>query len=363
MKQKKIKIFLGGYINAINAQNLNCRSLALHLDRDRFDVGVLTYPGGRLEMGPEFDDVKKFRLLAPLYKPLRWVRHLAYLRGLLWCDVAYLPKGEIYGFCQRVARRFGKKTFVTVEGVITGDNYKKAVEAYGSPEGVRCFYNGYDHTFSITRFMSTENEKAVGIKSEDVLYLGVESDTFKCTRASERKELKNIVFIGSNLKHKRIEEFIALARRFPEISFHAAGDPAYSGGVEQAALPNLTFHGRLPHEELAKLLAQMDLHVFTSRSEGFPKVTLETAAAGVPSIVYGDYGAAQWIKNGKDGYVVEEYNEIVDIIANLNAHPEKLADLSAGAEALGRRFDWSVLIKDWERAIEGIVAETQKGTK
>ena len=33
---KKVKIFLGGYINYTNAQNLNCRALAIYLDKDKF---------------------------------------------------------------------------------------------------------------------------------------------------------------------------------------------------------------------------------------------------------------------------------------------------------------------------------------
>jgi len=38
---KKIKIFLGAYINSTNAQNLNCLALAKYLDKDKFDVYTL----------------------------------------------------------------------------------------------------------------------------------------------------------------------------------------------------------------------------------------------------------------------------------------------------------------------------------
>ena len=86
---KKIRIFLGGYINSINAQNLNCRSLALHLNKDRFQVGALVYPGAPLELGEEFQHVKKFKLISKLYRPLRFVRYFAYLRGIIWSDIAY----------------------------------------------------------------------------------------------------------------------------------------------------------------------------------------------------------------------------------------------------------------------------------
>ena len=32
----KIKVFLGGYINYTNAQNINCRGVAEHLDKNNF---------------------------------------------------------------------------------------------------------------------------------------------------------------------------------------------------------------------------------------------------------------------------------------------------------------------------------------
>ena len=44
----KIKIFLGGYINYTNAQNLNCRDVARFLDKDKFDVFILSLYSGNL---------------------------------------------------------------------------------------------------------------------------------------------------------------------------------------------------------------------------------------------------------------------------------------------------------------------------
>ena len=38
---KKKKIFLGAYINYLNAQNINCKSIATHLDKSKYDVKTL----------------------------------------------------------------------------------------------------------------------------------------------------------------------------------------------------------------------------------------------------------------------------------------------------------------------------------
>lgn len=358
MKDKRIKIFLGGYVNSINAQNLNCRSLALHLDRDRFDIGVMTYPGASLPMGAEFDGIKKFALPWKLYRPLKWIIYFNYMRGLLWSDVAYLPKGDIYKFLQKTAKLFGKKTFMTVEGVIDKGNYVTMTRVCGSDDNIRKFYNDYTRTFSITKYMSTENELLLGIKSDGILYLGVETETFTPKARAKKDKMTDLVFVGSNLKHKNIHEFINLSKLFPALNFHiVGGDGNFGQELKTMNLHNVKYHGRLNHEELAKLLSTMDLHVFMSRSEGFPKVTLETAAAGVPSIVYGDYGAAEWITTGKDGYVVDTFDEIEDIVSDIQTHPEKLESLSANAIEMARRFDWDVLVKDWEKAIIDIAKQ------
>ncbi|MCM1139289.1 MAG: glycosyltransferase family 4 protein [Muribaculum sp.] len=352
MENKKIKVFLGGYINSINAQNLNCRSLANHLDRDKFEICALTYPGGSLSIGTEFNHIKKISLLLPLYKPLQFLRNIAYLRGLLWCDVAYLPKGEIFDFVQRWAKRLGKKTFITVEGVLDKETYTGVLSLCGSEDGIRRLYNGYDRTYSITKYMSQENSRILNIKSDGILYLGVENKDFKVNRESKKHESIEIVFIGNDLKRKRVDEFLELARLFPNMSFNiVGGNNSFIAELGKEHLQNVTYHGRLSHMEMAKLLSKMDLHVFPSRSEGFPKVTLETAAAGVPSIVYGDYGASEWITSGKDGFVVNDFNEIIDIIKDIQIHPEKLNFLSVNAIAMAARFDWSSLVKEWENVI------------
>jgi glycosyltransferase involved in cell wall biosynthesis len=96
----------------------------------------------------------------------------------------------------------------------------------------------------------------------------------------------------------------------------------------------------------------MDLHVFPSHSEGFPKVTLETAAAGIPSLVYSDYGATEWITPGENGFVVDTLEEMESTVKQLVDNPKSLQKVSKNAIELAKRFDWKVVIKDWEKVLE-----------
>ena len=121
--------------------------------------------------------------------------------------------------------------------------------------------------------------------------------------------------------------------------------------ISRLGLANCVAEGTLTHAQLSEKLKTIQLHVFPSRAEGFPKVTLETAAAGVPSIVYGDYGAEEWITTGKNGFVVKTIDEMASVIQDLLDHPEKLQPLADNARALAARFDWKIRVKDWEDEI------------
>ena len=39
--KKRIKIFLGGYVNFPNAQNVNCDNIAKYLDKSKFEVHTM----------------------------------------------------------------------------------------------------------------------------------------------------------------------------------------------------------------------------------------------------------------------------------------------------------------------------------
>ena len=38
----KKKVFLAGYVNYINAQNINCKSLAIHLNKEKYEIRTMS---------------------------------------------------------------------------------------------------------------------------------------------------------------------------------------------------------------------------------------------------------------------------------------------------------------------------------
>jgi glycosyltransferase involved in cell wall biosynthesis len=98
----------------------------------------------------------------------------------------------------------------------------------------------------------------------------------------------------------------------------------------------------------------MDLHFLPSRSEGFPKVVLETASSSIPSILYDDYGADSWINHSENGFVVSNFEEVKNTIDNLIKNPEILIRNSENVLELAEKFDWKIIIKSWEKVIDNL---------
>lgn len=367
-RNKKIKVFLGGYVNSQNAQNNNCRSLSEQLDKTKFEVWTMrtwhSYPKNN-----DFVETPGVHYIYDTPAPLTEKFHLpywlfawiAYAIGIMKCNVAFLPKGEYVKFCHFVAKLSGCKLFTTIEGILDEtllSQVKKSITE------ITYQYNSFfPHLYSITKYIQNKEHRDKGIKcNEKILYLGVNSEIF-INNATKQEKLTNIVFIGFSLIRKSASEFIKIATEFPDIKFHIVGGNTLEGGVtiqdylKDHKIDNCIYHGPLDHSRLSELLKSMDLMFFPSRSEGFPKVMLETACAGVPTLCYSDYGASEWIDSGRNGFVVDTYSQAKDVIQDLIDNPEKLESVSAAAIELGKSFDWKIVVKSWEKEIEKIARE------
>ena len=83
------------------------------------------------------------------------------------------------------------------------------------------YFSFIPNKFGITKEI-VENAKMWSFLNSDPLYLGVEKIKFNYNKT--RKKLRNVVFIGSLVKTKDIDEFIRLSSYFPEIIFNVVGD-------------------------------------------------------------------------------------------------------------------------------------------
>ena len=342
----KIKVFLGAYVNQINAQNLNCRSILENLSSKNFEVYSL-----RTHFGDQKYPAEKTFYC---FRPFRVSRHIGFLLGILNCDVAYLPKHiDTPLWVLKIAKIFQKKIFTTIEGNVTDRSKSNLIDLFGSQKKMLYYFSHFNAIYGISDYLIENANNILNIRDKP-LFLGV---NFCNSLNKNIKSLNTIIFIGSLIKRKRVFEFLSLAMLFPKINFRIVGDGPELNKLKNKSPINVDFTGELSNNDMYDTLMDADLLFLPSKSEGFPKVILEAASVGIPSIVYNTYGASSWIKHNHNGFIVSDFNEVECIINNLLDDSALLIDSSNAAFRLARKFDWKCLITNWEEEIKKIYNE------
>lgn len=340
----KKKVFLGAYLNSINAQNLNCRALAQHIDSKKFECGAMEIETG--ELPSLSSSVKIFKA----HWPHRISKYWSCLRGILWADIVYLPKAELSRWCRFLCWVFKKPSFTTMESVDQGTNWEKQLNNFGHKTAYLNHYKGFNKLFAISQFIAHKNTELHGLNFNGLLPLGVDLSFFD---THVKEELSSVVLIGNNLHYKGWTVYLQLAVSFPTITFHVVGSGMglINPKEESQHLNNVICHGQLTHQELNNILKTVDLHVLPSRSEGFPKAVLECAAAGVPSLLFSDYGANDWMKGG---FVVDKNEEMNEIISLLLKEPNRLRQASSQSILLAQKYAWRYVVRRWEEVLSSL---------
>jgi glycosyltransferase involved in cell wall biosynthesis len=255
MSNKKINVFLGAYINLTNAQNLNCLALAKHLDKEKFNCFALEMYSGQLESQKGIiSGLHVFKC----FKPARISVYLGFFWGIWHCDVAYLPKGELWKGNRFLLKLLRKKSFSTIEGILDQDNLDSAAEVLGNYESVIESKKIFTKSFAITSFLADYNYQHHKIKVESkTLYLGCDTASFM-NDTKKSGMLKKVVYIGRLKKRKGIYDFLKVAQQFPELQFHIFGDGEEKSAIETMLLEKKLAHiklmGVVNHETLAAYL-------------------------------------------------------------------------------------------------------------
>ena len=337
---KKIKVFLGGYINYTNAQNLNCRAVAEHLNKDKFEVYTLKV---------HFGDKEKHTIQSfNCFKPFHITQHFGFLWGILNCEVAYLPKHIDTPFwVLKLAKWLKKPIFTTIEGNTTDLSKPNLIGLFRSQKEMKKHFTYFNAVFGITQQLINSTNQVINMR-ETPLFLGVDLKNFS---RHNKERLSSIVFVGGLIKRKRVYEFIALAELYPNLQFNIVGEGTEGERLKKTASKNVIFHELLSHKEIDSIFSSSDLLFLPSKSEGFPKVILEAASAGVPSIVYDSYGASDCLENKKNGFLVSTFNQVEELIDELLENPKLLHEASKNTRQLAHRFDWKNIINNWEKVI------------
>lgn len=125
----------------------------------------------------------------------------------------------------------------------------------------------------------------------------------------------------------------------------------------RAALPEASFCGELPPEQLAAIYASADLFLFPSLTETWGNVTAEAMASGLAVVAYRRAGAAELIRDGVSGALAEPGDAagFIGAALALAADRERCRRLGAAARQVTLGRDWDAVVLGLERSYHDVL--------
>lgn len=106
--------------------------------------------------------------------------------------------------------------------------------------------------------------------------------------------------------------------------------------------------------DINKVMLNYDLFLFPSVHEGFGLVKIEANGYSLPTI-YSNWGpsTSEICCNGKDGYMIDEYDASLyaDKIEELFSNKEKLLSMKQSSYEFAKRYDWEEIKKEWDKLL------------
>jgi glycosyltransferase involved in cell wall biosynthesis len=177
--------------------------------------------------------------------------------------------------------------------IVLGNSFKQKLISLGIDPNKKFFIetsiadDRYINDFSINKRI--ENFTA---KNKPIRFLFL-------SRITARKGIELSLNIFKTIQEKNSDK---------KFEFIIAGDGEYLNRakkyVEDNHINNVTFIGFIKDADKHKILSSSDLLILTSESEGLPNVILEGMLYGLPIITTNVGAIADWVKNNKNGFII-----------------------------------------------------------
>ena len=193
-------------------------------------------------------------------------------------------------------------------------------QLYGIPESLTYRYVRWFHKHSgqvLTTTQTMVNElKAHGFNGNIVAWSrGVDREVFNSSLREQLTTTEPVLLsVGRISREKNLDEFCSLDYLGTKI---VVGDGPYRAELEQR-YPSVHFVGAKTGAELAKYFACADVFVFTSLTDTFGIVIIESLSVGTPVAAFDVAGPNDIIENGVTGYLGTNLKDNIDLCLELN---------------------------------------------
>ncbi|GAA2541311.1 hypothetical protein GCM10009860_22680 [Microbacterium mitrae] len=336
--KRPLKILIGAdtFSPDINGAARFTERLAAGLVERGHDVHV-SVPNTRYKKNPthteiiEGQPVTMHRLPSVRWTPHDWLRFVwpwrskHYARKVLsevQPDVVHIQSHIVIGRgLARIARKRGIPVIATnhvmAENILDFTTMPPLVDKVV----LKLAWDDATRTFNMARAVTTPTrraaeflEKTIDISGVIPISCGIDQRNYTADLSPRTK--MNVVFVGRLTTEKHVDVVLrAIASLVPELDIHfdiVGGGDQHKNLVElteQLGITDrVTFHGRIPDEELRGFLTRASVFTIASIAELQSIATMEAMASGLPIVAADAVALPHLVHDGENGYLFEPGN-------------------------------------------------------
>lgn len=213
----------------------------------------------------------------------------------------------------------------------------------------------------------------LGARAPETIPNGIELARFtrQATPAAPDRP-PTIIFTGRLIWAKGVQDLIAAVaarlRQGRPTRLLIVGEGVYRSALEEHVLSlgcgsAIDFLGSQPASAIPGLLAQADVFVNPSYSEGLPTAVLEAAASGLPVVATKVGGTAEIVEDGVSGYLIEPRDRpaLTQALERLLDDPGRAGAMGARGRLIAARFDWEAVTQAYLKVFTAVLRRTGNG--
>lgn len=177
-------------------------------------------------------------------------------------------------------------------------------------------------------------------------------------------ENRKIIAIGRYSTQKGFDRLIKMSKTLKEklsdyqIFIYGQGElrEEYENMIRENDLDNFVIL-KEPVIDIQSVYKSSSIYVMTSRFEGLPMVLIEAQSFGIPIVSYDcPEGPDEVIKNGRNGFLIEENNEekFVESLTELATNRLLWNKMQSESIELNKRFETENILSKWSKLIEDL---------
>ena len=198
-----------------------------------------------------------------------------------------------------------------------------------------------------------------GVKQEKISIIpnGVDMSLFDIIN---EKNPKKIVFAGAMYYHRGLDVLLeaipSVIKKIPDAKFVLLGSGAEMNKLKKIVLENkleksVEFKGWIKREQIPENISDASIGIGPLRltdvtSRALPIKVLEYMTVSLPIIAQKGTLPEDILENGKNGYFIENANDLAEKIILLLNQPKKVKEMGIESSKMVQKFSWDIVVKN-----------------